>query len=176
MLPILRQKLGALRHLSRHLPRHSRLILANGMINSRIIYLIQVWGGTETKYLKKIQTILNETARFVTGMPRRTSTRTLMLSCNWLYVCEQVNYHSMILLWNIVNRSTPPSLSSLINVDENCRLSTTRARLQITRTSFRWRSIPLWNDLQDDIRLCQSLPRFKLKLRKWIIEQRPRPG
>ena len=53
LLPELRRKLGGLNHLSHHLPRKSRLILANGVIISRISYLIQIWGGCHEKYIKK---------------------------------------------------------------------------------------------------------------------------
>ena len=74
ILPVIRQKLGALRYMGKNLPRASRLTLATGMIVSQINYIIQVWGGTERKYLKKVQVLLNDTARFVTGLPRRTST------------------------------------------------------------------------------------------------------
>ena len=85
LLPITCQKLGALKHIGRYMPRTSRHILATGMILSRIQYLIQIWGGTERKYIKKVQMLLNATARFVTGKSRITSTRNLMTSCNWLY-------------------------------------------------------------------------------------------
>ena len=88
ILPVIRQKLGALRYMGKHLPRASRMTLATGMIVSRINYIIQVWGGTERKYLKKVQVFLNDAARFVTGLPRRTSTAHLMTACNWLYVKE----------------------------------------------------------------------------------------
>ena len=146
------------------------------MITSRINYLIQVWGGTENKYIQKIQTILNETARFVMGKPRRTSTYKLMTSCNWMYVCELVNYHSMIMMWNVVNRNTPLHLRMNIDIDENCRLSTGPARLQTTLTSYRWRSIPMWNELDDDLKFNRSLPAFKRNLKRWIILQRTTPG
>ena len=84
-----------------HLPRMCRQTLATGMILSRISYLIQVWGGTEEKYMSIIQTLLNETARFMTGLPRRTSTRRLMTACNWLYAREMTVYFDMITMWNV---------------------------------------------------------------------------
>ena len=176
LLPITRQKLGALKHIGRYLSRTSRHILATGMILSRIQYLIQIWGGTERKYIKKVQTLLNATARFVTGKSRRTSTRNLMTSCNWLYAREMASYFSMITMWNVIHRQVPHHMFSNIDIDADLRLHTQPARLQITGSSFRWQYIPLWNSLEDDIRLNGSLPSFKRKLKKWIISQRTDPG
>ena len=49
LLPCLRKRVGQLRHIGRQIPKQGRLILANGLIVSKIIYMIQVWGGG-TKY------------------------------------------------------------------------------------------------------------------------------
>ena len=176
LLPVIRQKLGALRYMGKYLPRTSRMTLATGMILSCINYLIQVWGGTEKKYLKKVQIVLNDAARFVTGKPRRTSTANLMTSCNWLYAHELAKYHAMITMWTIIRRNIPHHLRMKLNIDEDLRLTTDPARIQNTLTSYRWRAIPLWNTLDDELRHNNSLPSFKAKLKKWIIARRELPG
>ena len=149
--------MGALRHIVRYLPRTSRQILASGMIMSRINYLIQVWGGTEKKYIKKIQTVLNSTARFVTGKPRRMSMRNLMTSCNWMYMSELADYHTTIMMWNFVNRGKPHHFKSNINVETDCKLTMDPARLQTTATAYRLRATKTSNELNDDLRLNKSL-------------------
>ena len=138
LLPVIHQKLGALRYMGRYLPRASRQTLATGMIISRINYLIQVWGGTEVKYLKKVQTVLNDAARFVTGMHRRTSTLHLMTSCNWLYAHELSKYHAMIAMWTLTRRGIPQYLRERIIIDDNWLLTTDPARIQNTLSSYRW--------------------------------------
>ena len=44
--------------------------------------MLPIWGGTEPKYIyfKKIQALINNSARFVTQMGSRTKTRTLMVA------------------------------------------------------------------------------------------------
>ena len=176
ILPTLRKKLGALKHAGKMVPTRSKKILANGFILSRINYLIQVWGGTEAKYIRKLQTMLNATARYVTGACRRTSTRWLMTQCNWLYVSELVILHSLTTLWKVVWFSAPTHLRLQITVDNNMIISTAPDRLKITARSFTFRSVRSWNSLPDEIRLIGSLPRFKNAVKKWLIASRSTPG
>ena len=172
LLPIIRQKLGALRHIGKNLPMASRMTLANGMILSRINCLLQVWGGTEKKYISKIQTLLNDTARYITGKPRRTSTINLMTSCNWLYTHELSKYQTMITTWTLTRRNIPLYLKIRMTVDDDYKLTTSQPRIQNTLMSYRWRAISLWNSLDDDLRHNNSLPSFKKQLKKLIIARR----
>ena len=45
LLPATRQKLGILKHLARTLPLKSRKMMAEGLILSKVRYLIPIWGG-----------------------------------------------------------------------------------------------------------------------------------
>ena len=55
-------KLGALKYCCQKLPFSSKLLLANAFIISRILYLLPVYGGTERKYLDKLQVTINNAA------------------------------------------------------------------------------------------------------------------
>ena len=46
--------------------------LANGLLITKICYLLPVWGAAPKTQLEKVQTIMNRVARFVTGWGRRT--------------------------------------------------------------------------------------------------------
>ena len=83
LIPALRSKIGALSHIAKFMPKHSRLLLANGLILSKLLYLITVWGGAPASYLKRLQALLNKTDRIVTGLLRKTRTSTLMTECKW---------------------------------------------------------------------------------------------
>ena len=176
LLKILRQKLGSLKHLGKVLPKKCRAILSTGIILSRINYLIQVWGGTEHKYLKRLQTILNATARFITGANKRTSMDWLMRECGWLRVKDLVILHSLCSMWKIVWLSKPLHLKLQISIDENLLLSTSPARLVITRRSYTWRTIQHWNALPDEIRYTGSILKFKSQVKKLLLTRRDNPG
>ena len=64
---VLRSVLGILTHISKHLPRKSRLLLANGLFMSRLLYLLPMWGGLPNKDIKAIQVIMNKCASHDSG-------------------------------------------------------------------------------------------------------------
>ena len=76
--------MGAIKHLGRQLPTKCRKTLATGLILGKIMYMIQIWGGAPLIYISQLQATLNNTARYVLGKGRRTSTRHLMEEMGWL--------------------------------------------------------------------------------------------
>ena len=172
MIPQLRKQMGALNMLSKQIPQSSKLILSNGLIISRVCYLIQIWGSASKTQIKKVQRIVNAAARFVTGKNKRTSTSQLMIDCNWLHVHEQCTYQSLVSMWSTVHRQIPRQLFDQIQVDNQMYITTAPPRLLTVAHSYRWKTIAHWNQLEDDIRTQHSLPRFKNGLKKWIRSQR----
>ena len=173
LLPNLRSAIGSLSHISQHLPRACRLLLANGLILSRILYLIQMWGGLTKKHSKTIQTLMNKTARIVTGLPRATRSRKLMEECGWLYFGELVTYHSLLTLWSLLYHKTPYHLSTKVSLDQDLFAVTSVARISTSRNSFRWRSVDSWNNLSRDLRSESTYLKFKKCLKRSIIDARP---
>ena len=172
LLPSLRSQLGALYHLGRTVPRQSRLTLVNGLIVSRLIYLIPLWGGATENYVKKAQIVLNSAARWATGLGRRTKTLDLMSRCKWMSVKELIEYHSILNMWKTVYKMKPRSMYEGIKIDEDKKLSTDAARLQFTENCYKWRTVQMWNNMKDELRHNERLGSFKIQLRKWISEKR----
>ena len=97
----------------------TRLMVANGIIVSKLCYLIQLWGGCEGYLLNSLQVLMNKAARYVTGDRSFISTRKLLLKCNWLSVKQQVFYQTVVMthktkltqsphyLWEKTNTSYP---------------------------------------------------------------------
>ena len=174
-LPILsqiKQKLGTLSHLKKQLPRNARQTLANGIILSRIQYMAPVWGGLPKSRIKQIQTIMNTTARFITGYKRRTATTKLMSACNWLYASELIQYHTLVTLWTTIMDTQENYFQDKIIKTGQYLLETTTPRLKTTNMSFRWRSIRQWNNLPLTVRTSKNIETFKRSLRKHIITER----
>ena len=95
-----------------------KLLLANGYIISQVIYLLPLWGGTCKKYKHMIQVVINNTARWITGMGKRTSRSKLMKACKWLHLEELTLLHSLTTLWKIIKLDTPRNLRSKFNVGQ----------------------------------------------------------
>ena len=77
---------------------------------SRVMYLVQVWGGYPI-LLKISPSSSNNAARFITGEGKRTSTKTLMNKVGWMSVYEMSRYQTMISMWKIVRLGNPSTTS-----------------------------------------------------------------
>ena len=134
--------------------------------------MLPVWGGTPLTDIRKLQRLVNKTARYVLNKGRRWKTNDLMSELNWMRVDEMVIYHSMITLWKILKNQTPRQLAQKFRVDENWKLGTTIPRLKTTSRAFRWRSVISWNRLPLEIRQIVLISKFKTTLKSWILERR----
>ena len=99
------------------IPTKSRIILARGLIISMLSYLISMWGGTMVNYKRKTQTLLNEAARWATGMQRRTKISTLMEVTGWNTIQEMTELSSAKIIWKILYRNTPRNIYVKLNIN-----------------------------------------------------------
>ena len=68
LIPKLTKRMGALKFLRKWMSAKQRKKLAKGLIMSRILYGIQVWGNMVTKTtVEKVQNILTLVMRWITG-------------------------------------------------------------------------------------------------------------
>ena len=105
LLPRLRKQLGALKLLSKELPMRSKLLFGKQTnYKQGVLYDSGLGGGHEKILLRKVQTVINQTARFISGSNKWTRAVKLMKMCNWLNFYELVNYHSLVTLLVIVYR------------------------------------------------------------------------
>ena len=165
VLPGVRSKLGALRHVADEIPEKGRKLLTEGIIISRLAYLIPVWGGAPKKYIKKVQVLLNKAARLVLKAGRMTSSKKLMMETGWLSAQEMVDYHTLLTTWRVVRQGVPQYLSSKMTIDDDDLIDTTRARLKTTKNSYRWRGTTTWNSLPAEVRAAPSLANFNKSLK-----------
>ena len=141
--------------------------------SARYLYSLPIYGGTDKKYITKIQTIMNNAIRHVTGLHKRTSTDVLMREVGWLDIRELITFHSLLMFWRIIYLKTPRYMMEKLNVQDDISISPQFTRLQNTRMGFRWRTIPLWNSMNLELRTEKSYPRFKKNLKNWILKNRP---
>ena len=147
MFPGIRRQLGYLKHLGRQIPRSSRKQLAQGLILSRMWYLLPLWGAAGTTNLNRAQSLMNATARWVTGLKKRTRTTILLEKTGWLSVREQLILSTAVITWKLVNLGKPGRLLLRMQVLDNKEIQTTPNRLQTNKEAMRWRAARTWNQL-----------------------------
>ena len=157
----------------------TKLMVANGIVVSKVSYLIQLWGGTEGCLLNSLQVQLNRAARLVTGLSCFTSTKKLMDTCGWLTVKQLVMYQTTIMVHKTFLTKKPYYLHSRLDTEHSYRTrqhtsgcirldQTFKYTGDLPKNSFRYRGAHDYNTIPADIRATRNMNTFKSKLRGWI--------
>ena len=159
-------------------------MVANGIVMSKICYLIQLWGGCEEYLLNALQVLQNRAARAVTGKSWFTPTRLLLKQCKWLSVRQLLVYQTTLLTHKVQSSGKPSCLASRMSTahpystrqatagcirygEDILRTST------LTQNSFRYRAAKCYNSIPPDIRQVTSVPAFKKKVKQWVLDNVP---
>ena len=175
----LNSRINGLSRLSTRADFKTRLMVANGIIMSKICYLIPLWGGCGQNLIHALQVQQNKAARIVTRAANFTSTRRLLKECGWLSIKQLVLYHTILLVHKIILNKKPLYLSNRLDTthgrytrqeSSGCiRMDDTfRSNSSLTSDSFRHRGAKEYNALPYEIRKCSVMATFKIKLKEWI--------
>ena len=173
----LNKRLGALKKVCRVASFKNRKMIANGLIMSKLSYLIPLWAGCETYLMLALQRIQNKAARVVTRSSLSTSGH--LSQCGWLSVRQLAFYQTCVLVYKVLEHKSPKYLFNMFR-SEYSRDTRQAARmvlrqdgetpdLDLMMNSFRWRSVKCYNQLPAGIRKQKTLKSFKTSLWKWIL-------
>ena len=149
---------------------------------SKLVYLIQVWGGCHNYLIHAFHLIQNRAARLETQLNRYTSIRKLLHQCGWLSVNQLVRYHTLLLIYQIKRERKPLYFSHKLNIEfsRETRLAAgggirrvERNRSRIAQSGFIVRGSQYWNALLLHIRQRESKSTFKVKINEWIRSNVP---
>ena len=161
MVPNLKRKLGALKFTSKFASRNAKIKLAHGVIMSKIIYAIQVWGlHCRPSVLRKVQTVQNNTMKWITGL-YNASTKDLLINLDWMSVYQLSIYHSVLLQWKVWTRCKPERLIKRLNSIEN-----TVARINLTERIWSRVSTRYYRSFEN---VCNSV--YKISILKRILSE-----
>ena len=178
----LTSRVNALAKVSKFSSFKTRKMIANGIVMSKLIYLIQWWGGCSDFLIEFLQVLQNRAARLVTRCGRFTPTAVLLHQCGWLSVRQLVLYHSLVLVYGIKLHDKHEYFKKHFssNFVYQTRLATQhgicrgdQSKHEVTKNSFVVRSSTMWNQLPAEIREVSTVTKFKQKLKPWIKEHFP---
>ena len=177
MSNILSRKINALQIITDTAPFKVRKMIAEGIINSNILYVITVYGGCSEYLLTLLQVIQNNAARCVTRLRGRTKVSELLLQCGWLSVRQMVHYHTILQVFKIKKEKKPEYLFNKLSGEfqHRTRLAAgngikeiDRVKHEERRKSFIPRAIRTWNALPVTIRKIQNMREFKKELKMFV--------
>ena len=129
--------------------------------------------------VRSLQVVQNKAARVVARLSIFTPTKTLMLTFGWLSVRQLLVYHSLVLLYRTLANHKPDYLyrkirsgGDFIYRTRQAANGTIRKRpgstLDLSRQSWDWKSIEVYNTLPQSLRSEKKLTNFKKRLKDWI--------
>ena len=177
----LSNRLSALKMISNVGSFKTRLMVANGIFCSKLIFQICLWGGTEDYLLDALQVVQNKAARFITRKDRYTSVSQILRHCGWLSVRQLVCYHSVILIHKTLQTRQPKYIYTRLESQfpYNTRLAQSdavrmgpeyKSKLELTEKSFMNRATVSYNKIPSKLRKITAIQNFKVQLKQWIQE------
>ena len=182
LMKSLRSRLGALKLVGKVANFKNRKMIAEGIMISKLTYLIALWGGTSGYLIKSLQIIQTSAARVVTKLDWSTPTSELLNQCGWLSVQQLVVYHSVLMVYKVVRTESPAYLHSMFQTKYQYRTRQADSgvikhmycpKLTLTCQSFRFQASGHFNNLPSSIRNSETLQGFKMLVKKWILENVP---
>ena len=148
-------------------------MVARATIISKLTYAIQVWGGTTVENRRRIQVVINQTARMILRPTSyRLPTPQLMKLLNWQSIDQLVQIHTLNLATNVAHTSQPAEIHTRLS---RFRQQITRNGDETTRILPSWRKVKsLWSFLPRAIQLLNGCPvtikntQSKIKRKKQI--------
>ena len=182
LLRSLNTRICGLKMLSKLASFKTRKMVADGIIMSKLIYLIPLWGGSAKNIIAALQKAQNRAARVVTKLDWATHTAELLKQCGWMSIHQLAYYHSVVLVYKIIRNESPRFLFSMFSAKYSYETKQSKKGiikhtrdldLAITEDSFRWRASKDYNELPIEIRTLDEIESFKKACKIWITNSIP---
>ena len=171
-----RKKMNLMIPLKFKLDRKSLESMLNSFVISSMSYAIEIWGCTYDSQLLKLEQIIVDSMRLLTGATNGSNISNLYNDTGWLTFIERRNNAVVKMTYKMKHNMVPHYLSGLLpHQNQDCKVYQLRNRKNLTipqanknvmKFSFIHTAVKLWNKLELDVRQAPSYCNLKLKLTK----------
>ena len=175
----LTSRINGLKRISMNSTFHTRLMVANGAVMSRLVYLITLWGGAQLYLLKSLQVLQLTAARVVCGPTSYRWSRTKLLGrVGWLSVRQLIQFHTILQAYKTIQTGQPRPLAFSIST-QHPRDTRSAASGHIryggsfrNQTTFKYRALQWFNSVPPEVKQG-SISTVKAKLKVWVRNNVP---
>ena len=177
-------RINGLKKISRNATYNTRLMVANGAVMSKVMYLITVWVGAQQYLLKGLLVQQLTAARTVCGFySRGWSKKKLLDRVGWLSIRQLIYFHTVLQAHKTISSGKPSVIHNSISTQHpyNTRRAATghirfgetfHGDSSLIAASFKHRAVHWYNDVPVSVR-TGSLATVKNKMKKWIKQNVP---
>ena len=115
-------RINGLKKISSSAGFSTRLMVANGAVQSKLVYLITLWGGATQYLLRVLQVQQLSAARVVCGVQSlRWSRRKLLKRVGWMSVRQLIFFHTALQAHKTLTSGVPAPLHAALTTDQHYR-------------------------------------------------------
>ena len=169
LIPNLKKKLGALKFTSNLANFQTKKCLIDGIIMSKIVYGICVWGlSASASMVRKVQGVQNLSMRWLLNENRYTKVETLLKRYSFLSVYQLTIYHCILQFWKVLNYGVPVRMAEWVDIN-------TEGITRIHQTGEVWSKVaPAYFERLDiNLKIENKISIFKTGLKRWILQNVP---
>ena len=152
-------RINGLKRISRSAGFATRLMVANGAVLSKLVYLITVWGGAKQYLLKALQVQQLNAVRTVCGFHSRGwSKRKLLKRVGWMSVRQLIFFHTVLQAHKTLTTGVPRPLWAALSADHPYRTrNATRGNIRLgdedsSKKTFKYRAMMFYNRVPDTVK------------------------
>ena len=169
--------------IAKYLDRNSKIKLIHGLVFSHIDFCNALYAGLPDCMLRPLQTIINDSARMITGMPRfsREHITPICIDLHFLPIKARITYKICLLVYKALKHGQPAYIRSLLQWREPSRQlrGSSEPKLQepiIARAGYSNRCFEYcaprsFNALPVNIRSASNVEKFKTELKTYLFRQ-----
>ena len=157
-------------------------LVINALVFSRLFYCSSVWSNTAKKNVDELQLVQNFAARIVANKRKYEHVTPILRSLNWLPVRDQLYFRDAVLAFKCMSGLAPVYLSvklitrSTVSKRELDTSNSQMLNIPLFRTAtgqktFYYRTVNIWNNLNNDIKLCIDVNSLRNKLRGVLLDK-----
>ena len=118
----LKSRNNGVKRISRNAKFNTRLMVANGAVQSKLVYLITLWGGAQQYLLRALQVQQLTAARTVCGRhSMRWSRGRLLRKLGWMSVRQLIEFHTVLQAHKTLSTELPRPLHASLCTDHPYR-------------------------------------------------------
>ena len=173
-----------IRHIRKYLSRESTVRLVHAFITSRLDYCNGLLYGAPEYLIKKLQRVMNASARLVYCAPKYCHVTPLLRELHWLPVRLRVDFKILLVTFKILHGVAPSYLKDLVSVlpvsryqlrRNNNGILLERSQLRTKKTlgdrALSMAAPFLWNSLPLPIRQETSIDSFKRSVKTYLFKK-----
>ena len=152
------------------------------LVLTRLDYGNATLAGIPANLLRRLQAVLNASARTITGIPRSAHITTSLAELHWLREAERIKFKLATLTYRCLHCTAPRYLSAhltrVADIPSRRRLRSSATDVLLIRPTqlvtvgdraFPVAAAKLWNELPGDVTTSQSLAAFRRQLKTFLF-------